>query len=102
RENVLAVPVAFKLVTRGGEKESIGLSKIEALWCGIPVISSNTGEKRGMLVYDFDDIDGICRHLRTIFNGGWAPGADEWAEYFRNEAERNLQDFVAVIMGNDA
>jgi len=101
-ENIADVLGRCDVFIRAVENESIGLSKIEALWCGVPVVSSNTGEKRGMLVYDFDDIDGICRHMRTVFNGGSAPDADKWAEYFRNKAERNFQDFVAVIMGNDA
>src|SRR5437762_719691 len=33
--------------------ESYGIARIEAIWCGIPVVATRAGETRGMLLYDF-------------------------------------------------
>ena len=34
-----------------------GISRIEALWCGVPVVATRAGETRGMLLYDFGDVE---------------------------------------------
>src|SRR4029453_7003454 len=37
--------------------ESYGISRIEALWSGVPVVATRAGETRGMLLYDFGDLE---------------------------------------------
>src|SRR4030095_10597496 len=43
--------------------ESYGISRVEALWCGLPVIATRAGETRGMLLYDFGDVEQLVNQL---------------------------------------
>jgi len=70
--------------------ESYGLSRIEAIWCGLPVVATRAGETRGMLLYDFGDVDGLTAQLRRALSGERARETAEWAARYRREAEENL------------
>ncbi|HEY8227477.1 MAG TPA: glycosyltransferase family 4 protein, partial [Pyrinomonadaceae bacterium] len=45
--------------------EGYGISRIEALWCGIPVVATRAGETRGMLLYDFGDVEQLVSQLQA-------------------------------------
>ncbi len=87
---------------RAFEHESFGLSRIEALLAGIPVIATNVGETRGMLTYDFGDVDGICSHLRRVFKGESLSDVEHWAAVFESEARENLRRYWQVISPDQA
>jgi glycosyltransferase involved in cell wall biosynthesis len=70
--------------------ESYGLSRIEAIWCGLPVVATRAGETRGMLPYDFGDVEGLAAQLKHALSGGHARATEEWAAVYRREAEANL------------
>jgi glycogen synthase len=90
-------PDVFKILkrcdafVRGFGLESYGLSRVEALWAGLPVVATRAGETRGMLLYDFGDVDGLTRQLRRALSGGHADETAQWADTYAREAEENLK-----------
>lgn len=78
--------------------ESYGISRVEALWCGLPVVATRAGETRGMLLYDFGAVEQLVDQLEAaLFSPRLAEG-NAWAERYRREAEANLQA-VAKVLG---
>ncbi len=71
--------------------DSYGLSRVEAIWAGLPVVATRAGETRGMLLYDFGDVDVLTAQLRRAIAGERARATAEWAEVYRREAEENLK-----------
>jgi glycosyltransferase involved in cell wall biosynthesis len=82
---------------RGFGPESYGLSRVEAIWCGLPVVATRAGETRGMLLYDFGDVDALTRQLERALSGGHAPATAEWADSYTREAEENLKAITAKL-----
>jgi len=77
--------------------ESYGISRIEALWCGIPVVATRAGETRGMLLYDFGDVEQLTRQLQAVLLYPHLEEGNPWAARFRVEAEENLQAISRVL-----
>lgn len=77
--------------------ESYGISRIEALWCGIPVIATRAGETRGMLLYDFGDVQQLVSQLEATLLHSEMVEANPWPELYRLEAEENLRAIARVI-----
>jgi glycosyltransferase involved in cell wall biosynthesis len=75
---------------RGFGLESYGLSRVEAVWAGLPVVATRAGETRGMLLYDFSDVAALTAQLKRALSGGHERETAEWAALYRREAERNL------------
>lgn len=86
---------------RGFVHESYGLSRIEAVWCGVPVIATNVGETRGMLVYEFNDEAALVSQLKNILFAEIVVDTKIWAETFQKEAEENLRKYMSVITGEE-
>jgi glycosyltransferase involved in cell wall biosynthesis len=93
----VAHPFVFEILRRSDvfvravELEGYGLSRVEALWCGLPVVATRAGETRGMLLYDFGDEEELERQLsRGLFNPP-SEDAEVWATMYQREAEENLQ-----------
>jgi glycogen(starch) synthase len=82
---------------RGFAHESYGLSRVEAIWCGLPVVATRAGETRGMLLYDFGDVEALATQLRRALSGGHARETSEWAAAYRREAEENLAAITAKL-----
>jgi glycogen(starch) synthase len=82
---------------RGTAFEGYGLSRVEAMWCGLPVVATRAGETRGMLLYDFGDVDALAFRLRRALSGEHARETAEWAARFRREAEENLAAITAKL-----
>lgn len=77
--------------------ESYGISRIEALWAGIPVIATRAGETRGMLLYDFGDRKQLTSHLQTVLFDAMREDDGEWPELYRKEAQNNLVRLTEVL-----
>ncbi|MET0650553.1 MAG: glycosyltransferase family 4 protein [Pyrinomonadaceae bacterium] len=96
-------PEVFKLLkrcdafVRGFGLESYGLSRVEAIWCGLPVVATRAGETRGMLLYDFGDVDELTRQLGRALSGEHARETAAWAATYRREAEENLKAIAAKL-----
>lgn len=80
--------------------ESYGISRVEALWCGLPVVATRAGETRGMLLYDFGDVEQLVSQLQAVLLYPVLEEANPWAARYRREAEENLAA-VARVMGID-
>ena len=82
---------------RGFGLESYGLSRVEAIWAGLPVVATRAGETRGMLLYDFGDVDALKAQLRRALSGERARETAEWADSYAREAEENLKAITAKL-----
>lgn len=76
---------------RGFGLDSYGLSRVEAIWCGLPVVAARAGETRGMLLYDFGDEEELTRQLKKALFTPPSEDAGAWAAIYQREAEENLQ-----------
>ncbi|HVF45050.1 MAG TPA: glycosyltransferase family 4 protein [Pyrinomonadaceae bacterium] len=75
---------------RGVRYEGYGLSRVEAVWCGTPVVAGRGEESRGILIYDYGDMDALVRYLRKSLFDPPTQEIRRWGEQFRREAEENL------------
>jgi glycogen synthase len=82
---------------RGFGLESYGLSRVEAVWAGLPVVATRAGETRGMLLYDFGDVAALTAQLARALSGNHARVTAEWADLYRREAEENLKAITAKL-----
>jgi len=81
---------------RGNVEEGYGISRVEAIWCGVPVVATNVGETRGMLIYEFGDIKSLKEQLRRAL-GQEEDDVREASALFHQEAERNLENLKRVL-----
>ncbi|HEX8499704.1 MAG TPA: glycosyltransferase family 4 protein [Pyrinomonadaceae bacterium] len=101
----VAHPDVFRLMrrcdafVRGFGLESYGLSRVEAVWAGLPVVATRAGETRGMLLYDFGDVGALASQLRRALSGEHARATAEWAAVYRREAEKNLAAITSKLFG---
>lgn len=78
-------------------QESFGISRVEATWCGLPVVATTAGETRGMLTYEFGDVEELTRQLRRALFEPPSGEVEAWAAQFRREAEENLRALREVL-----
>lgn len=88
-----------EVFVRGFEHESYGLSRVEAIMCGTPVIATNEGETRGMLIYEYNNEAALISHLKNVLNENFLNEANIWAEIFQKEAKQNLENNLRLISG---
>jgi glycosyltransferase involved in cell wall biosynthesis len=81
--------------------ESYGISRIEALWCGVPVVATRAGETRGMLLYDFSDVGQLVSQLEAALLYPPMKESNQWAARYRKEAEENLRALARVLGVNE-
>jgi glycosyltransferase involved in cell wall biosynthesis len=86
------------LFVRAFADESYGISRIEAIWCGVPVVATRAGETRGMLLYDFGDLEQLVNQMQAVLLYPMLEEANPWADRYRQEAEENLRS-VAMVLG---
>jgi glycosyltransferase involved in cell wall biosynthesis len=77
--------------------ESYGISRIESLWCGTPVVATRAGETRGMLLYDAGDVGQLIDRLQSVLFTPVLEDLDRWAALYQREAEGNLQSLAGVL-----
>lgn len=75
---------------RGVRYEGYSLSRVEAVWCGTPVVAGRGEESRGIFIYDYGDLETLVRYLRTAMFDPPREELQRWGEQFRREAEENL------------
>lgn len=88
---VLQIFKRSDVFVRGVRYEGYSLSRVEAIWCGAPVVAGRGEESRGVLIYDFGDIEALVRHLRKSLFDPPKEEIQRWGEQFRREAEENLR-----------
>jgi glycosyltransferase involved in cell wall biosynthesis len=82
--------------------DSYGLSRVEAIWCGLPVVATRAGETRGMLLYDFGDVTELTAQLRLALSGSQRQETDAWAALYRREAEENLAAITEKLFAGES
>lgn len=95
--NVFTLLKRCDAFVRGTSAEGYGLSRVEAIWCGLPVVATRAGETRGMLLYDFGDVAALASQLRRALSGEHARETTEWAARYRREAEENLAAITSKL-----
>ncbi|MEP6820576.1 MAG: glycosyltransferase family 4 protein [bacterium] len=85
------------VLVRAFADESYGISRIEAIWCGLPVVATRSGETRGMLLYDFGDIEQLVDQLQAVLLFPVLEEPNPWAARYRCEAEENLAALAKVL-----
>jgi glycosyltransferase involved in cell wall biosynthesis len=99
----VAHPLVFEILrrsdtfVRGFGLDSYGLSRVEAIWCGLPVVATRAGETRGMLLYDFGDVNRLVSQLRKALFNPPLEDAKVWAGIYQKEAEENLQKLASKL-----
>ena len=99
-KQVLQVFQRSDVFIRGFRHEGYGLSRIEAIWCGIPVIAAQGEESRGIALYDFGDLETLVGHLKHALFDASRGTLSHWAQIFRREAEENLERWKHIMRGD--
>jgi glycosyltransferase involved in cell wall biosynthesis len=90
---LLALMRRASVVVRGPATESYGLSRVEAMIMGTPVVATATGERQFIIPYEFGDPASLRRAIDVALSG---EGTDvgEAIDYFTALAEANLDAIV--------
>jgi glycosyltransferase involved in cell wall biosynthesis len=94
---VLQILMKSDVFVRGAALESYGLSRVEALWAGIPVVATRVGETRGMLLYDFGKEKELVQQIRRALFNPPTEDIKVWGDYFTKEANDNLMTLIRLI-----
>lgn len=95
--NVLQVLKRSSVFVRAFGLESYGLSRVEAICSGIPVVATRVGEMRGMLLYDFGNVDQLVSQLKQALFTNQSDETTHWAALYRIEAKENLEALVRKL-----
>jgi glycosyltransferase involved in cell wall biosynthesis len=88
------------LFVRAFGAESYGISRVEAIWGGVPVIAVDIGETRGMITYDFGDVETLTKLIAEVLSGEKQIDTKSWADRYRAEADENLSKFIETLRIN--
>jgi len=83
------------LFIRSVEKESFGLSKVEAIINGTNVISTNTGYTRDIPTYQFGDVRTLSQLIRNHINVKTVVNGNSQSKLLE-EMENNLNSLISI------
>lgn len=95
--SVLQILERSDVFVRAFGLDSYGLSRVEAIWSGIPVVATRAGETRGMLLYDFGDVNQLVSRLKQALFSEQHNDVGHWAELYQKEAMENLEALVMKL-----
>lgn len=96
-QEVLEILKRCDVFVRGVAFESYGVSRVESILCGTPVIATPMGETKGMLIYEYGDVPALITNLKQVLFQESPDKTSFWAAHFKREAEANLRSIVDVI-----
>jgi glycosyltransferase involved in cell wall biosynthesis len=96
-EQVLQILRKSDVFVRGVAFESYGLSRVETLWSGTPVVATRVGETRGMLLYDFGKEEELIGQIKKALFNPPTEDIKAWGDYFSREANDNLTAMIRLI-----
>lgn len=96
-EQVFSIMQQSTVFVRATRQESYGLSKVEALMVGVPVICTPVGETRGMTQYAVGDIDDLAEHIMQCIQNNSTPDLRDWQALYQQEAEDNLAQLIQIL-----
>jgi glycosyltransferase involved in cell wall biosynthesis len=81
---------AADVFVRGLKDESFGISRVEALWAGVPAIATKgPGAERGMLLFDPRDEEELEAQLLTALDRTDPEQVERWAKEWEERALAN-------------
>ena len=86
------------LFIRSTESESLGLSKIESILCGTPVVCTPVGETRGMQLFEFGNRDQMKVQIKKALFEDEKRVPASLVKTFRQEAENNLDSLESILI----
>ena len=89
-ENFLYVLKISNVFIRGAKEESFGLSKVESLIMGTPVISTSTGQVQFMSSYSYGDIEDLNNKVISVLNNKENRTIKEAKDFYQQMASDNL------------
>lgn len=96
RRDVLTVLGRSAVFVRPTQFESVGLSRIEALMVGTPVIATPVGETRGMRLFPIGDSEALACALSEVLAADKSSTAAA-GHLFRDAARRNLDALMRTV-----
>lgn len=90
RERVFYILSRSKLFVRGHRHESFGLSRIEAIFAGTPVVAAKAGETRYMALYDHGNPDDLYKNMKAVLRGDIKIDMKEAQTSFEKMADETL------------
>lgn len=94
---VYSIMKASTVFIRGFFFESYGISRVEAILAGLPVIATNLGETRGMHTYECGDIERLSQLIMQAFKGD-IRADEEWIQFYQKVAYENYRKIKKVVM----
>lgn len=94
---VLQILKRSDVFVRGVAFESYGLSRVEALWSGAPVVATSVGETRGMLLYEFGEEKELIEQIKRALFKTRKEDIKAWGDHFYKEAKSNLTSLTRLI-----
>jgi glycosyltransferase involved in cell wall biosynthesis len=85
------------VLVRASKYESYGLSRIEGIMNLKPVVATNIGETRGMLLYEFGDHEMLKKQLVKALYSTEVDSITEWAGIYNRIAAENLRKLMDII-----
>jgi glycosyltransferase involved in cell wall biosynthesis len=94
RDHVLQILRASAVFVRGTRYESFGLSRVEALLLGTPVVTTEAGETRHMRTYAYGDPIQLAHQVLVVLEV--QPDLSEAQRFYRTMAEQTLDRILGV------
>lgn len=96
RERVLYILNKSNLFLRGTGQESFGLSRIESILMGTPVVSTKAGETRYMVLYEHGNPDDLYEKMKAVLDGKIKIDINEAQAFFKRMADENLRRITDI------
>lgn len=98
-DTTLSLLAKSTVFIRGVFFESYGISRVEAILAGVPVIATNVGETRGMLLYKPGDVETLKEKLDYVLSKNCNLEISEWQMFYKNKAIDNFRKIKEIIDG---
>jgi glycosyltransferase involved in cell wall biosynthesis len=85
------------IFVRATKYESYGLSRVEAIFCEKPVVATNVGETRGMLLYEYGDRKTLREQIQRALFSSTALEQSHWSEFYRQQADENWSKLRDIL-----
>lgn len=100
RDEVLQVLRASSVFIRGARYDAFGISKVEAILAGTPVVTTGSGETRHMKIYEFGNSAQLgavlCEIIRHSSDVRHSSDLSEAQHFYRTMAEQTLDRILDV------
>ena len=89
------------LAVRATSRESYGLTRVEAICLGTPVVATDFGETRGVLTFEHGNHEEMKKQIKEGLYNFNPKSLSNWADQYKQEAQQNLRAFKDIIYKHD-